>query len=418
VSLPRRRLPPAGVPLRAGDIARALAASAAGEQAAARLAADVGAYLGVAHGRAVSSGRAALAVALMALAGSSRRRDVVIPAYTSYSVPAAVVRAGCRVRLCDMDPATLDFDAKHLRATVDDRTLAVVPNHLFGFPCDTDEVTAVARAHGAFVLEDAAQAIGARFRGRRVGALGDVAILSLGRGKPITALAGGLVLTDSPGVADAVDAIAPDGRAGGVPADLARAAAFAVGIRPWLYWLPERLPQLELGVSRFEPAFEIGPLGAFRAGLARAMLARLDQYGDARRAAARRYLERLAPGDGVQPVMPVAGAEPGYLRLPLLARDGAARDRLVARLGAEGLGAAIPHPGSLDDLAELRPYLAQGPGPLRGARAVAERLLTVPTHPFVSARDVERACAVIAETVGASRQPVHAVRLARGPSAT
>jgi len=95
---------------------------------------------GVSHAFLVSSGTAALTIALMALKaralseGCSQRSDVVIPAYTCFSVPAAVVKAGLRPVLCDVESTSFDFNHDQLERTLNDRTLCVVAHHLFGFP--------------------------------------------------------------------------------------------------------------------------------------------------------------------------------------------------------------------------------------------------------------------------------------------
>lgn len=179
-----------------------------------------------------------------------------------------------------------------------------------------------------------------------------------------------------------------------------------VFIRPALYAVPERLPQLELGVSKFEPNFPLAGLGRFRAGLAAAMLAKLDRVTAVRRANAARYLARLER-DAVTPVAAVERAEPAFLRLPLLAADAAARTRLVASLSAEGLGASAPYPACLGDLPALRPHLDSKPGRLPGAREVVDRLFTLPTHPFVTPLDIDRICRrVAAEALRPSDRPI------------
>ena len=249
-TLPVRTLPPTGVPITSTDIARGLMASLGGPSSTERFVAAFASRFGVKYCRAVGSGRAALSIALQALGQLSRRRGIVIPAYTSFSVPAAVVRAGFRVTLCDVDPATLDFDLDHLGSLVDDDTLAVIPNHLFGFPAALEPIAAIARARGAFVVEDAAQAMGARYQGRLAGTLGDVGIYSLGRGKNVTALDGGIVVTNSATIAAALAQISVEAAPRLPPlTDLAKAILLGVLIRPALFGWPERIPGLDLGVS-------------------------------------------------------------------------------------------------------------------------------------------------------------------------
>jgi dTDP-4-amino-4,6-dideoxygalactose transaminase len=373
-----------------------------------RLAEAVRARFGVQHVRFAGTGRAALAVALTALARLSPRRRVVIPAYTSFSVPAAVVRAGLHVTLCDVDPRTLDFDLDALPRVVDEHTLAVMPNHLFGFPGDVEGAGAIAKARGAFLVEDAAQAAGALYHGRPAGTCADVGLYSLGRGKNITAVNGGILVTHRPEIARAIDEVplAPVGR-GALAAEVTHALALAVLLRPSLFWLPERLPGLELGVSTFAPDFALEELSPFRAGLARAMLTRLPALTASRRTRAMAYQAQLTTTD-VATVTAVDGAEPAYLRFPVLARNGVTRRALLEALKTRNLGVSPAYPSTLAEIAALAPSVEPAPGRLTGARAVAERLLTLPTHPFVRDSDVARICEVLA-SAGARRELVPSV---------
>jgi dTDP-4-amino-4,6-dideoxygalactose transaminase len=121
----------------------------------------------------------------------------VIPAYTCFSVPAAVLKAGLRPVLCDINPSTFDFDHALLERTLNGNTLCVVAHHLFGIPSNIERVRALSRARGIFVVEDAAQAMGVESHGRSLGTLGDVGLFSLGRGKAITCGSGGIIVTNS-----------------------------------------------------------------------------------------------------------------------------------------------------------------------------------------------------------------------------
>lgn len=385
-----RALPPTAAPIGAVDLARGLRGALAGGVTLERLGEAVRACFGVPHVRFTGSGRAALSVALTALARLSPRRRVVVPAYTSFSVPAAVVRAGLAVTLCDVDPRTLDLDLDELERLVGDDTLAVVPNHLFGFPGDLAGATSIARRHGAFVVEDAAQAAGARYRGRPAGTCGDAGVYSLGRGKNVTAGQGGIVVTGSAEIARAIDEVPLTPPPRSALAELAETAALALLVRPGLFWIPERAPGFDLAVSAFAPDFALEELSPFRAGLARAMLVRLADLTAARRRTAAAYARALDGSALVEPIAPVGGADPCYLRYPVLARDGESCQALVAALKARGLGAASPYPNSLGEIAALAPFVAPRHERLGGAREAAARLLTLPTHPFVSARDVAR----------------------------
>lgn len=404
-----RTLAPTAAPLRTRDFALAVAGACSAAASETRFARELSARFGAPYCRLVSSGRAALSVALQALGKlAPNRRNVIIPAYTSYSVPAAVVNAGLEVVLCDIDPLTLDFAGDDLEALVDDRTLAVVPDHLFGFPSEMDGITALARHRGAFVVEDAAQALGATLRGRRIGTLGDVAILSLGRGKNITALDGGVIMTNRDEIAHQMDEVA------GTQApirwlDPFKAAALSLLLAPRLYWLPDSLPWLDLGVSKFEPDFAVEPLTGFRIGLARGGFEQLDVLTAIRRANAERYLSRLSDTGRFDLVRAIAGSEPAYLRLPILCEDPAVRDAVARMLRARGKGVSMAYPLCLADLPALQRHLVHGTHRFDGARRVAERILTLPTHPFVTPSDIEAICAALRD-VSRARSGMVAVR--------
>lgn len=390
---PKRVLPPAGAPLTASDILKGIQGAAEGRRSLERLAREIQGRFGVKRCRLVSSGRAALSVALIALGRLSPRREVIIPAYTSFSVPAAVVRAGFEITLCDIDPSTLDFNLAHLESLVDRNTLAVVPNHLFGFPSDLEGITSVAKTSGAFVVEDAAQAMGARYQGRPVGTIGDVGFYSLGRGKNITAVNGGIIVTGSDEIARALDQVP----LAAVPARERWSDPFAAGalgllLKPRWYWLPDGMPWLELGVSKFCPDFPLEKLTPFRAGLALAMLEKLDRLTVIRRAHAEQYLRCLEDVGDFGRIDSIPGSTPAYLRLPIILPSPASRSEFMRGLNARNLGVSTAYPACLGDVEGLQGHLTSRNGKLDGARAVAARILTLPTHPMVTSRDISMIC--------------------------
>ena len=131
----------------------------------------------------VSSGKAALVLILRALHALSGRRTVVMPGYTCFSVPSAVVRAGLAVRLCDVDPLTFEPDLSQLSENTDADTLCVLATHLLGIGVDVSRFVERCHPRGIFVVEDVAQAFGASYNDKPLRTIGDVAFLSFGRGK-------------------------------------------------------------------------------------------------------------------------------------------------------------------------------------------------------------------------------------------
>jgi dTDP-4-amino-4,6-dideoxygalactose transaminase len=332
----------------------------------------------------VSSGAAALTVALKALASMSDRTEVILPAYTCFTVPAAVLQAGLEPVLCDIDPSTFEFDARQLEQLVSRRTLCVITHHLFGLPTNVERVRMICETHGAFVVEDAAQAMGVDVDGRALGTLGDVGIFSLGRGKHVTCGEGGVILTGSARLASAIRRQYRD-----IPAPRSIEAAIAfvkvalmyVCIRPWLYWIPASLPFLHLGETIFPTHIVVRRLAGMHAGLMRRMQLRMQRARRVRANTASDFTRRLR-------LESRDGRDHPYLRLPVYAATPEQKER-VSALGRQlGLGLGRGYPTAVNEIPQLRARFAGQAFPR--ARRVANQLLTVPTHHWLNDTDKQR----------------------------
>jgi dTDP-4-amino-4,6-dideoxygalactose transaminase len=158
---------------------------------------DWAGYLGVAHCVATNSGTAALHTATVSL-GIQPGAEVIVPAHTYISTAAAVAHHGAVPVFCDIDERTFNIDPGRIEERITDRTAAIMPVHLDGLPADMDEIQAIADRHGLAIIEDAAQAHGATYKGRKAGALGNCAAFSLNATKNLAAGEGGLFVTDDP----------------------------------------------------------------------------------------------------------------------------------------------------------------------------------------------------------------------------
>jgi len=331
------------------------------------------------------SGTTALTCAIRHAAGPDA--PVALPAYACYDVATAADGAGPPVLLYDVDPATLAPDPASLRRALDGGARSVVLVHLYGVPVDPGPVRSAAGAAGAIVIEDAAQGAGASLGGRPLGAFGDVAVLSFGRGKGNTGGRGGALL-------------AGGGRGGAVLApSRADAAASSAGLgelvqlaaqwllgRPSLYVVPAALPFLRLGETVYHPP---SPAGAMSAVAARALAVTLplgEGEAELRRANAGRLLERR--GAGVTPVRVPAGGVAGYLRLPFVAS--AATRAAAASSEARALGIMPGYPLALCDLPGFAGRVVNRGDAFAGARTLAERLVTLPTHGLLCEADLDR----------------------------
>lgn len=395
----RRSLPPTAAPLAWGALGSALAGACSGRRAVRRLEDEIRSHFGVRHVFLVSSGKAALTLILRALHTLSGRAEVVIPAYTCFSVPSAIVKAGLTVRLCDLEPSGFDLDVEELDQRVTADTLCVVPTHLFGAPSRVDRIAAIARARGAFVVEDAAQAMGGVYRGRPLGTWGDAAFFSLGRGKNLTCGAGGIVVTQSDEIGTAIARLhagleAPS--AGETIREFLALLAMTIFIQPWLYWLPEGIPFLRLGETRFYRDFPIKTFSGLKAGYLRRWRRRLEAATRTRRGLSD-YWRRHVGTEG-------ASAR-SYLRFPVLCESREARDRLYATSRRLGLGLSLMYPAPIHEIDALRGQFDGQRFPR--ARAVVDRLVMLPTHGWVTERDRRAITALLASHACSPNGPMN-----------
>lgn len=397
--LPRRphELPPtAGLPLRLGDLL----------PGAPTLANDVAALLDTPPLQLECSGTASLLIALTTLRElQPQRRRVVVPAFTCPLVAIAVQQAGLELQLCDLRHGHYDMDPAALRAACDERTLAIMPTHLAGRVADVDDALAVARQVGAYVIEDAAQALGSRRDGASVGLAGDVGFFSLAAGKGLSIYEGGLLLARDPSLRER----------------LARTAARLVPRRPGWEWKrriellgyaalyrPRGLRlaygnPLRGALRRGDPVAAVGddfpltvPLhrvGRWRQAVGAHAAVRLPAFLDRLSAQAQRRLSRLRRIDGVEVFDDDAGARGTWPFLLLLLPDRQRRDAALAQLWPSGYGVSRLFIHALPDYAYLAGIVPAQDVP--HACDFAARSLTIGNSPWMTDADFEAVCAAL-----------------------
>lgn len=379
-----RALAPAGVPFSTGDLLASLGAVAGFSDPCRRLESLLCAFFDSRHCFLLHSGRAALTVLFRALRRlSPERNEVLLPAYTCYSVPAAAVRAGLHVALCDVDEETLAIRIDSLLDAISRRTLCVVVTHLYGIPGNVESVTAAAGRRGVFTVDDAAQAMGAEIRGRRLGTCGDAGIFSLGRGKALPAVRGGGILTDKDRIQEAICREMPTRRSrGSALRTPLEAILLSLLLRPRMYWIARLLPFLHLGESLYSTSFPLRLLHGTQAALGIRMLPRLQSLNEerVRRALA---LRRGLEGDtaGLRFPSIAEDARPIYSRLPVQCQA-----PLPGSLGR--LGVVRSYPAPLSDVPGVQPHLVSRNTSLPGSTRLARTTWTLPTHPLVRDSDV------------------------------
>ena len=157
-------------------------------------------YVGSKYALSVSNGTVALHLALLAL-DIGPGDEVIVPNFTYIATANAVRYVGATPILADMDPKTWNISVESIRRLISPRTKAIIPVHLYGLACEMDEILALATTHGLTVIEDAAEAIGSEYKGRKLGSFGKISTFSLYGNKTITTGEGGMITTDDETIA-------------------------------------------------------------------------------------------------------------------------------------------------------------------------------------------------------------------------
>ncbi len=406
----RRRLyslAPTGAPLRGGDILAGLRGLCGGEDVVSRFKEEICQYFRVNHAALVSSGKAALAIALRALSEVSMRREVIIPAFSSFCLASAVAKTGLRIRLCDVRPDTLDFDLEQLTRMVTEETLCVIPVHLFGLSSQVDRIQEITKSQGAYVVEDAAQGAGGQLHARKFGTIGDIGVISLGRGKNVSTVEGGILLTSSPSLAEKMQQCLEAQEVGEWSASeqlhaMVKALVLSIFLRPGAYWFPEQLPFLKLGTSEFSTEFDIRSFSRLHAGIGGAVFSQLDRYNQIRCSHAAYLMNQLKIEKEILMPQPLPQSCPAYLRFPVLFKNGEVRDLVYRLLARNKLGVSTTYPTTLRAIPELRPYTVGLADTYPGAEWVASRIMTLPTHPYVSHADLKAMVGIVRSHMGGS----------------
>jgi dTDP-4-amino-4,6-dideoxygalactose transaminase len=330
-----------------------------------RFESDWAAFCGVAHAVGVANGTDAIELTLRAL-GIGPDDEVVVPANTFVATPEAVVLAGATPRFVDVDPGTLQITPETLRGAIGPRTAAVIVVHLFGHMGPMGELLRVAEAHGIALIEDAAQAHGSTWSGKRSGSFGIAGCFSFYPGKNLGAFGdGGAVVTDDGALADRVRDMANHGRVAG---------------SHHLHGVLGRNSRLD----------------ALQAAVLSAKLTRLEGWNAARRTAADRYRALLSPH--AAPMVEVDPAVSSSYHLNVIRVQG--RDAVQAELSQMGVGTGIHYPIPCH---QQTPFGAFAPEPLPVVERAAGEILSLPMFPHLTDRQIEYVCAsvnVVAEPGG------------------
>jgi dTDP-4-amino-4,6-dideoxygalactose transaminase len=328
--------------------------------------------------RVVTSATAALELALQ-VAGVGPGAEVINCAMSFFAAPNMIVKVGARPVFVDCDLVTRNIDFDQVEAAITPRTRAIMPTHFAGLPVDMERLYAVAHKHGLRVIEDAALAIGSRWRGRRVGAFGDLVALSFHPNKNMTTIEGGALLMS----------------------DAAEVRLFEKLRFHGIVRLADGTRDVEVAGGKFN-------LADVNARIGLAQLARLEEFNAARRLLAARYFANLRTDPPcVLPAHGYAGEEEGHswnmfcVLLPLERLD-ITRRQFIEAMHTRGIGIGVSYEAL--HLTTLCRGFGYREGDFPNAERIARETVTLPLFPAMSAGDVDRVCEAVAEVLAGARR--------------
>jgi perosamine synthetase len=321
-------------------------------------------YIGVAHAIAVSNGTTALHASLLA-AGIGPGDEVIVPSFTFIATATSVSMCGARPVFADVEDRYFMLDPASAEALVTEKTRAVMGVHLFGQPFDIPALSGLCRDHGLLLLEDACQAHGSTFRGRRLGSFGAMACFSFYATKNMTTGEGGMVTTDDPDLAARVRLLINHGQ-------------------------KEKYLHTTLGYN-YRMTDLNGAIGLVQLG-------RLAEM-NARRAANAKYLDGHLRCQGV--VTPEVRPDSTHVYhqyvLKLEKEAKLTRDGLMQALAARGVGTAVHYPRPVHDQPLYHGLQGRDPCPVSGR--LASSVLSLPVHPLLSGEDLRAIAMAVNEVM-------------------
>jgi perosamine synthetase len=366
-------------------------------------------YLGTRHAVSTSYGRMAFYYILKSFdlpPGS----EIIFPALTFWVVPEMARVLGFRPVFADIDASTFNLDPAKLESAITSKTSAVVPTHLYGQPCDMDSIMKIARAHNLVVIEDCAHALGATYKGRKVGTFGDASIFSFQMLKPLNTYGGGMAVTNDAAAAGRIRALA-EAEAWPAVNDVRKKILFGNLQRKLIgpygftftmflaFYIASFFGDYDLSRYLWEKIRPLTPLPeSYRKRYTNAqaliglrMLENIDAFNKANRAHAARLTAALKDIDGIQPPGRAPETEPVYYQYCIRAAD---PDLLKHRAIRSGVDVEIMHVDICNVLDVFEGSKSKCP-----VAEGTEHTLQLPVYASLTERDLNRIIEVIRAAV-------------------
>lgn len=327
---------------------------------------EMAAYCGTKYAVGVASGTDALQLALLAC-GIKAGDEVITTPFTFIATAESIAKCGATPVFVDIDPKTYNIDPAQIEYKISKKTKAILPVHLYGEPAAMERILDIARKHNLKVIEDCAQALGAEYKGKKVGSLGDAGCLSFFPAKNLGAYGdGGMVVTNDPEIAETVRIL--------------------------------RVHGSETTYQHVMHGFN-SRLDALQAAILRVKLKHLDRWNELRRSKAALYARLLSQVDGIEPPYfeKHCKSSCNYYTVHIKGSR-LSRDELRKHLESKGIQTMVYYPLSLH-LQEVYKYLKHKSGDFPHSEQAQEQVLTLPMYPELSEERVEEVASEIKRLV-------------------
>jgi dTDP-4-amino-4,6-dideoxygalactose transaminase len=384
-----RKIPTTAVPLSMFEVLRGFKSFFGNKSYINEFESNFSKYMGSNHAFSFNCCTASIYIFLKAIKKLSNKQEVVIPAYTVPTLVLPIRKAGLKPVLCESSLDTFSMDSKRLSDVINDNTLCVMPIYHFGFPYDIDLPLKLARENGFFVLEDTAQAPGAILNGKKVGTLGDAGCFSLCRGKNFSTFSGGMLVTNSDELANLIREerdLLPDQNFSfkiKIPFIL---TAYSLVTRPVIYGSFYKL------ISRFKhttvhDSFESKLYSDFQAIIGLSLLDKLDKFNAIRLKKGMALYDALK--DNAHIILPeiAENSTPVFNHLPVVFKETKTMEKVQVKLWERGIDTGRMYLKPVHHLYDLGYDNRKESFPK--AFYIAERLITVPTHPYLDDKSIE-----------------------------
>jgi hypothetical protein len=270
------------------------------------------------------------------------------------------------------------------------RLLAVISAHLLGLPANTDKVRGIVTNPAVTVIEDAAQVLGSTWQDKKLGTQGDVSFFSLGRGKALSTVEGGIIVTNRDDIGESMQNQLEE-----IPGydilelvQLIFNAFLLIAFQhPVFFWFSKLLPFLRVGDTIYDPEFKIRKLSAFQAGLTRNWSTRLADFQEQRKKCSLQWALTSSP-ENAHNYAAQNGKISDFIRYPLRIKDVNEWQEILKVSEKKGLGVMLTYPDSINGIDELREVFRGQTFP--AAEKLPHQLVTFPIHPYVSQKDIKK----------------------------